>query len=200
MKLSHKIVLVTGGASGIGKAITALFLKEGATVFFSYHNDNAEFQATYRELQEISTTVFPVQVEMSDLTSIKNMVDTVITQAGKLDILVNNAGVYTKNTFFETSEEIWDHIMDVDLKGTFFCARYASDYLMKEKGSSIINIASVAGCFPRSSHVEYAIAKAGVVHFSKCLAQTLAPVRENAIAPSYTDTKFMPEMKDKAWV
>lgn len=199
-KLLNKVALVTGGSSGIGKAIVELFLQEGATVFFSYQKKNKELDSTLHELKKISKNVYPVHLEMTSLVSIKEMIDTVIKKTSKLDILVNSAGVYIKNTFLETTEKIWDNTMDVNLKGTYFCSRYACDYLIKQKESSIISIASIAGCFPRESHIEYAIAKAGVVHFSKCLALAISPVRVNCIAPSYTFTKFMPEMKDKNWV
>lgn len=198
---TNKKVLITGGTSGIGKAIAEKFLAEGATVIItSHHATEEKKQDLMKELQMISSSISILPVNISSVASIKQLFHEVKKQFTTIDILINCAGAYTKNTFLETTEEIWDTILDVDLKGTFFCTRFAVDIMEKTSENSIINIASIAGCYPRKTHVEYAVAKAGVIHLSKCLAQTLSPIRVNCLAPSYTKTDFMPEMQDTKWV
>ncbi len=199
MKLKNKVVLVTGGSRGIGRAIALLFASEGAKIALHCKVHDREEDGLMREIRRkhhATTECFAADV--SDIKAISTMVSDVKKRFGRIDILVNNAGIYPENSFFDSTEKTWDNVMDINLKSAYFCSQLVAKIMLKQRSGNIINVASVAGLYPRAASLEYAISKAGMIHFSKSLALTLAPhVRVNAIAPSYTWSGFMPFMKDK---
>jgi 3-oxoacyl-[acyl-carrier protein] reductase len=199
MKLAKKVVLITGASRGIGRAIALLFASEGADVAIHCHSFKEDEKSLLTEIKtkyKHRAEVFPADV--TDLSAIKKMVDGVVKKFGRIDVLINNAGFYPENSFFESTIETWEKTMNTNLRSTYFCSQDVSKIMLKQKTGNIINMVSVAGLFPRKSNFEYAISKAGMIHFTKSLALILAPhIRVNAIAPSYTWTSFMSFMKDK---
>jgi 3-oxoacyl-[acyl-carrier protein] reductase len=199
MKLKDKVVLVTGGSRGIGRSIALLFASEGAKIAIHCKVHDKEEDELMREIRRkhgVATECFAADV--GSVAAIRKMVAAAQKKFGRIDILVNNAGIYPENSFFESTEDIWNNVMDINLKSAYFCSQLVAKIMLKQRSGNIINIASVAGLYPRAASLEYAISKAGMIHFSKSLALTLAPhVRVNAIAPSYTWSGFMPFMKDK---
>ncbi len=198
MKLLNKNVLITGASRGIGRAIALLFASEGANIAVHCHvrdKEENDLMDEIRKKYQRKTACF--EADVSKVAELKKMVESVKKTFGSIDILVNNAGLYPENPFFESTEEIWDKIMGINLKGTYFCSQFVSKIMLKQKSGNIINMASVAGLYPRKGSFEYAISKAGIIHFSKSLALILAPhIRVNVIAPSYTWTSFMSFMKN----
>jgi len=198
MKLQDKIVLITGGSRGIGRAIIRLFASEGANIALHCHiYDQEEDDLTNEIRKKYGRKIECFEADVTKVPEIKKMVAAVKKKFGRIDILVNNAGFYPENSFFESTEKIWEKVMNTNLRSTYFCSQFVSKIMLVQKEGNIINIASVAGVYPRNSHFEYAISKAGIIHFSKSLALILTPnIRVNAIAPSYTWSDFMSFMKD----
>jgi NAD(P)-dependent dehydrogenase (short-subunit alcohol dehydrogenase family) len=188
MKLKDRIALVTGGGSGLGRAISLLFAEEGAHVIVN------ELRLETAE-QTVASMKGPaggwaIQAGVSDSAQVKAMFATIEREVGGLDILVNNAGVYPRSPFLELSEREWDFVLDVNLKGSCFCAQAAARAMIAGgRRGSIINLSSssVRGQ-PRGVH--YTASKGGVITMTRTMALELAPygIRVNAIAPGTTDT------------
>jgi NAD(P)-dependent dehydrogenase (short-subunit alcohol dehydrogenase family) len=185
------VVLVTGGASGMGKAAAQRFLEEGATVFVADINEDA-LAAVTAGLRAGAQRVYPVAVDVSSSSSCDAMVASVIEQAGRLDVLVNSAGVWAEGPSEAIADADWDRLMNVNLRGVFYCCRAAIPALTKTRGC-IVNISSRAGEGAVPEALLYCISKAGVNMLTRSLALELAPslVRVNAVCPSDVDTPFL---------
>ena len=195
MKLQGKTAVITGGGTGIGRDISVLFAKEGAAVAINYSKSEAEALETASQVKKIGskTSIFRANVA-SDL-DVRRMIADIKQKFGRIDILVNNAGVTQFIDFSDLeglTEDIWDKLLAVNLKGSFFCSRAVAP-LMKEQGAGkIINLASVAGLSGQGSCIAYCAAKAGVISLTKSLGRTLGPnILVNAIAPALTETRWL---------
>jgi 3-oxoacyl-[acyl-carrier protein] reductase len=200
MRLKDKVALVTGGGTGIGRAISAFLAGEGAAVAVNYSRSEAEAVQTVAELKSIGGRSMAVRADVSDDRAVRAMVERVRDEWGRLDILVNNAGVtrfVDHAKLEEMTEEDWDRIFAVNVKGVFFCCR-AVAAIMKEQGRGrIINIASVAGINGRGSSIAYSASKGAVITLTKSLSRVLGPeVTVNAIAPGFVDTRWFDGVKD----
>jgi len=138
-----------------------------------------------------------MHIDIADLESISELENNLGKTSTPIDVLVNCAGVYDEHEFLDSTPEIWDHVIGTNLRGTYFMTQVIARQMVSAGHGAIVNVASVAGIYPRKNHLEYDISKAGIIHMTKCLAQTLAPIRVNAVAPSYTWSKFMDFMEDK---
>ncbi|MEA3430073.1 MAG: 3-oxoacyl-ACP reductase family protein [Nanoarchaeota archaeon] len=186
MKLQGKVALITGASRGIGASIALTFAQEGAVIALNYNNSERFARAMVRDIQ-IYTQATSYRADMSNLEQVRTMVDKVISDYGRLDILVNNAGILHRNSFFESTEDIWDETMNLNLKAVYFCSQYATQHMTE---GSIINISSLSGQKPGKKDIEYGLSKCGVEFITCALAKALAPnIRVNAIAPgrTYTD-------------
>jgi len=202
MNLQGKIALITGGGTGIGREIALSFAREGAGVAVNYSRSEKEAMATAQEIRDLGVAGLAVKADVSQDTQVREMVNKVMQEHGRLDILVNSAGT---TTFVEASdlegltEEIWDRNLAVNLKGTFFCCRAAAAAMKSNDGGNIINISSIAGTTGIGSSMAYCASKAGVICLTKSLARTLAPeILVNTIAPGFVDTRWTadwPEFK-----
>jgi len=188
--LLGKVALVTGAAHGIGRAIVQAFVQEGAAVAVNYRTSEEEALAVVRALAEAGRRVIAVRADVSRSAEVQDMVQRVIDAFGRIDILVNNAGRIDRTPFRELSEDAWDAMMAVNLKGPFLCTQAVLPHMERQGGGVIINIASMRGLIGGGA-VHYAVSKAGLLMFTKCLAAELAPhIRVNAIAPGYTETRI----------
>jgi NAD(P)-dependent dehydrogenase (short-subunit alcohol dehydrogenase family) len=186
------VVLVTGGASGMGKSVAARFLEEGATVFAADIDEGALAVAA-EELRGLAPgPLHAVAVDVTSSASCDAMVSSVIGQAGRLDVLVNSAGVWAEGPSEAIADADWDRVMGVNLRGLFFCCRAAIPALTKARGC-IVNVSSRAGEGAVPGALLYCISKAGVNMLTRSLALELAPslVRVNAVCPSDVDTPFL---------
>jgi NAD(P)-dependent dehydrogenase (short-subunit alcohol dehydrogenase family) len=187
-----KVVLITGGASGIGEACARSFLRNGAEVFIADVNEG-ELKAAVRRLQQLKlSAVHPILVDVRSSASSEAMVTDVLQLAKKLDVLVTSAGVWAEGSSEDASDEEWDNVMAVNLRGVFYCCRAAIPALKRVRGC-IVNISSRAGEGAVPGELLYCVSKAGVNMMTRVLALELAPslVRVNAVCPSDVDTPFL---------
>jgi 3-oxoacyl-[acyl-carrier protein] reductase len=194
MNLQGKVALITGGGTGIGREIALSLAREGASIAVNYSRSEKEAMATAKEIRDLDVSGLAVKADVSQDAQVRAMVDRVVAELGRLDILVNSAG---KTTFVEASdlegltEDMWDSILAVNLKGTFFCCRAAAPALRSHDGGNIINISSIAGTTGIGSCIAYSASKAAVICLTKSLARTLAPeVQVNTIAPGFVDSRW----------
>lgn len=182
MELKDKIALVTGGSRGIGRAIVNAFVREGASVYFTY-SSNAE--AARDTCEAVGLTIDrAVQADVRDRAALQQLMAKIETEAGKLDVLVNNAGINNPTDFDQITDDDWDEILGVNLKGPFVVTQEAIGLLRKSGSASVIHIGSVSGQYggPRTAH--YAASKAGLISLAQVIARFLAPngVRSNTLA------------------
>jgi NAD(P)-dependent dehydrogenase (short-subunit alcohol dehydrogenase family) len=181
---SGKVVLITGGAGGVGKACGARFVEAGAQVFLADINE-ALLEEAVADLRRVGPPVAGIPTDVRKVADCERMVNTVAEQAGRLDVLVNAAGVWVEGPAVEMTEADWDRTIDVNLKGTFFACRSAIPELQKTEGS-IVNLSSDSGVVGSPDTSVYVASKGGVSLMTKALALELAPhlVNVNAICPS----------------
>jgi 3-oxoacyl-[acyl-carrier protein] reductase len=191
MDLTGKIVLVTGAQEGIGRAMALEFAAAGADVAINWLNDANAAERIAEAARAGGRRALAVQADVGQIAEAQAMVATVERELGPVDILVNNAGVFPRVPFLDMTESDWDHVLDVNLKGTFFCAQAAARAMVSAgRTGSIINLTSGAAYrgSPRGTH--YCASKGGVLSLTRQMALELAPyrIRVNAIAPGLTDT------------
>lgn len=185
----NKVALVTGASRGIGRAIALQLAQDGFDVAVHYNKEKEKAYSIVQEIKNIGREAISIKADVSDVKECSRLVEAVIREFKRIDVLVNNAGIMNRNNFEDSTEEIWNQIMDTNLKSVFFLSQYVSRYMKKQKSGSIINISSIAGSMVNSSSIEYAISKAGVIHLTKSLALALAPeITVNSVAPGRTTT------------
>ncbi len=190
MMLKGQTAIVTGGGQGIGRAICGIFAEEGASVVV-VDIDGARAEETVRQLRQEGRSAKAVRTDVSSGDEIKELVDGVLEDTGRVDILVNNAGLAVFRSVEQCTEEEWDRVMAVNLKGPFLLAKALLPTMKAQKAGTVINLASVAGKTGGVvSGAPYSVSKAGIECLTKSLARELAPygVRVNAIAPGIIDT------------
>jgi 3-oxoacyl-[acyl-carrier protein] reductase len=192
--LKGKVALVTGGGTGIGRAIALRLAAAGADVAINYSRSAAEAQATQQDIAALGVRALACQADVSDDVQVRSMTTEVVDALGRLDVLVNNAGVthFVDHADLDgMKDEYWDHIMAVNVKGMFNCCRAAADELKKNEGC-IVNITSIAGLTGQGSSIAYAASKAAAISVTKSLARVMAPqVRVNNIAPGIVMTRWV---------
>ena len=185
MRLKDKVCVVTGASRGIGRAIACEFAAEGAKVAVTYHSEAGKAAEVVEKITGQGGAAFAVQLDVSKRKSVRDVFSEVHERYGRIDVLVNNAGINKRGVFDEITEEDWDLIMGVNLKGPFFCCQDVFPYMISQKGGRVINIASVAGQYHGPKTVHYAVSKAGLISLTKVLARYGAPhnILVNAVAP-----------------
>ena len=196
--LRGKNILVTGATSGIGQAIAAHFVSEGANVALNYRRDISKLDDTKKLIKEkcdrdngCDGKQLPVEGDVSKEADIVRMCNEVVEQLGSLDILINNAGIQTAAPSHELETADFDKVMQVNLRGAYLCAREAIKHFMeRDNGGIIINVSSVHEIIPRPTYVSYSMSKGAMENMTKTLALEYAPhnIRVNAIAPGATAT------------
>ena len=195
MRFLDKTVIVTGAASGIGAAATALFAGEGATVFAS----DIDVAGGEKLVRETPGDVRFVECDVCDPAAIKALMDHAAQDTGGIDTLFNNAGAGgARESIAEIEPEAWDRTMDLLLRSVAMGIRYAAPHMKGRKGASIVNVSSVAAVGPGYSPTTYAVAKAGVLHLTKCAATDLAQfgIRVNAVQPGFINTNIFTATMD----
>ena len=204
MKFSGRVAVITGGSSGIGKATAELFAREGAAVAIVASSSRDKAKDVAIKIEHEGGKAAPFIADVCNVDSISAMVRDVLDTFERIDILVNCAGVYYPTPIGDTIEQDYDKVVDVNLKGTFFCINAIAPLLKKQGGGKIINLASASAYVPSRSYSVYAAVKAGVIMLTRALALELGPhqINVNAIAPGNTATpmneaiRTKPEFKD----
>jgi 3-oxoacyl-[acyl-carrier protein] reductase len=205
MRLSGKVALVTGSARGIGRAIAETFSAEGATVVV---NDVGSDDGARETLSALTASGGKGMLEMFDVgdpAQVDAGVKRILEAQGRIDILVNNAGITRDNLLMRMSEEEFDAVLRVNLKGTWLLTRAVTRPMMKQRNGRVINLSSVVGMMGNAGQSNYAAAKAGIIGFTKSLARELAPrnITVNAIAPGFIRTAMteaLPEAVQKGFL
>jgi 3-oxoacyl-[acyl-carrier protein] reductase len=197
VELNGRVALVTGGAGGIGGAVVSQLARAGiGGVAINYRKSAKAAEDLAAEIERGGVEAIAIQADVQSDEEVRRMIDKIRGQFGRLDVLVNNAGVthWIKLSDLEAlTDEIWDEILDVNVKGAFRCTRAAAPMLAEHQGM-VINVSSISGILSPStmSSLPYATAKAALIHMTKGLAVALAPnVRVNGVAPAFTDTPWM---------
>ena len=198
MHLKDKIAIVTGGSRGIGKEICLKFASLGANVVINYIGDKTQAEDTKAECEKLGAKVALSEGDVSKMADCEKLFQTAMDTFGRVDILVNNAGITRDNLLMRMSEEEFDAVIAVNLKGTFNCMKQAARPMMKQKYGKIINMASVVGVTGNAGQVNYAASKAGVIGMTKSMAKELANrgVTVNAIAPGFIRTAMTDVLSD----
>jgi 3-oxoacyl-[acyl-carrier protein] reductase len=201
MSLSEKIAIVTGGAQGIGQAIAVSLAKEGADVVVA-DLDAERCQETLDLVQKLGRRAMAVSVNIGEWDQAKGMIDQVLKEWGRVDILVNNAGITRDGLLMRMKDEDWHAVLQINLTGTFFCAKAVLPSMSKQRSGRIVNIASIVGAIGNVGQANYAASKAGVIGLTKTIAREYASrnITVNAVAPGFIDTAMTrhlsPEIKE----
>lgn len=197
-RFENKIVLITGAGRGIGASIAKRFASEGAEVIVNYSGNDEAAQKTVDEITATGGQAQKYKCSVNDSESVKVMIDEIIKEFGRIDILVNNAGITKDGLMLRMTDEDFDRVIDVNLKGTFNCTKYVSKYMLKQKSGKIINISSVVGLSGNAGQVNYSASKAGIIGITKSAAKELSSrgITVNAVAPGYVDTDMTKVLSD----
>ena len=195
-RVEGKVVIVTGGATGIGKGISTVLAQEGARVVIANRHEERGREAA-REIADAGGQALFVPTDITREEDCRALVSAAVREYGKLDGLVNNAGIFPRATLDETTSELWDRIFSVNLKGAFFCCKYAVPEMRKAGGGCIVNIGSANSYIGGANLFAYSISKGGLVTLTRNLANALARdrIRVNFVNPGWVITEMEVEIQ-----
>jgi 3-oxoacyl-[acyl-carrier protein] reductase len=198
--LNDKVVLITGASRGIGRAIAEECIKQGAKVAFTYLSSVEKGQQLEDELKALGGQAKGFRSDASDFIQAHELVDHVVAEFGTIDILVNNAGITRDTLLMRMTEDQWDEVMNVNLKSAFNLTKAVQRPMLKARKGSIINMSSIVGVRGNAGQANYAASKAGLIGFTKSVAQELGSrnIRCNAIAPGFIETEMTHALDEKA--
>lgn len=174
MKLKDKIALVTGSSRGVGRAVALGFAKQGANVVVNYTSNENAANEVVETIQSMGSKAIAVKADVAQKPEAENLVNSAIDTFGRLDILVNNAGFTRPSMMIKMTEDQWDQVVDIHLKGAFLCAQAAGLHMKEQKSGKIINVTSVAGIVGTVGQINYSAAKGGIISMTKSIARELA--------------------------
>ena len=191
MKLEGKVAVITGGTDGIGKAVALTFAKEGAKIMM-VGRDEKKGQSALEEVRRFGEATY-FKGDVSDSSQVRRLVEETIRRYGRIDILVNNAAVCPPGTVVTTSEEAWDQVIDVNLKGVFLCCKYVIPHMEKAGGGAIVNIGSINSLMAMENEAAYDASKGGVLMLTRAMALDFAreKIRVNCICPGAIETTML---------
>ncbi len=194
----RKTVLVTGAARGIGKEVALKFADQGYNVVINYVSDNTDVNALKQEFQEKNVECLIIKADVSKAEEVTKLVEKSIEKFEKIDVLVNNAGITKDNLLLRMTEEEFDKVIEINLKGTYLVTKAVSKYMMKKRQGSIINLSSVVGVSGNAGQCNYSASKAGIIGFTKSIARELASrnIRVNSVAPGFIATDMTAVLPD----
>ena len=197
MSFKDQVVVVTGSTRGIGREIATAFAKEGATVIIIGRNAQTA-EETRDELLKMGLKADSFAGDVTNGQNVQEIINKILDKHKSIDILVNNAGITKDNLLLRMSEEDWDEVININLKGVFNCSKIVAKVMLKAKKGKIINISSIIGIIGNVGQANYAASKAGVIGFTKSMAKELASrnITVNSVAPGYIETDMTAQLKD----
>ena len=196
MGFEERVAVVTGGRRGIGKAIACLFAERGAHIVIADRQSDEAVMAAEQISASCGTRTLAIPTDVSDHKSSQEMIEKTIAEFGRIDILVNNAGVTRDTLIMRMTEEDWDYVLDINLKGAWNCSKAAIRPMMKQRYGRIVNISSVSGLAGQAGQTNYSASKAGLIGFSKALAREVASrgITVNVVAPGFVPTSLTDDL------
>lgn len=193
MKFKDKVVFVTGGAKGIGRAVVLAFVAQGATVLFTYKSSEADAIELEYDLREKGMSVKTYKLDVSEHDNVLSVIEEAVREFGTIDILINNAGITDDGFLMLMDESSWDKVIDTNLKGAFNCSKAVLPIMINNKSGVIINISSVSAMTGASGQTNYSASKAGLIGLTRALSREVASknIRVNAVAPGYIATEML---------
>ena len=199
MDLSERVAIVTGGGRGIGRAIALKLAEVGATVVINDVGDSAPAEGVAEEIKKIGRESLVILADVSQSTEVANLVNNTVEKYGKVDILVNNAGITRDQLIMRMSDEEWDKVLGINLKGVFVCSKAVLRPMMRQRWGRIISISSIVGLIGNVGQANYASAKAGIIGLTRTIAKEVASrgITANAIAPGFIDTAMTQQLPEE---
>ena len=196
-RLEGKGAVITGGGRGIGRGLCIAFAKEGADVVVNYATKDQPAQEVVEMVRKMGRKAVAVKGNVAVKADVEKIMQAAIDQFGRIDILVNNAGVSKPNMLHRMTEEQWDEVVDIHLKGSFLCTQVASKYMMEQKSGRIINVTSAAGTSGTKGQINYSAAKGGIIALAKSAARELAGygITVNVVSPGYVSTEMTEKIR-----
>jgi 3-oxoacyl-[acyl-carrier protein] reductase len=196
--LSGKTALITGGSRGIGEAIVMKYAEAGAQIAFTYVSSEEKANAVVEAASTFGVKVKAYKSDAADYGQAEQLINDVVAEFGRLDILINNAGITKDTLMLRMSEEMWDQVIQVNLKSVFNLTKHVLKPMMKQRAGSIINMSSVVGVFGNAGQANYAASKAGILGFTKSIAKEVGSrnIRCNAVAPGFIETDMTHALTD----
>ena len=193
-----KVALITGGTRGIGKAIAIKFASQGYNLALNYVSEKTDIKELQKQFKEYNVEVLFIKSDVSKFDECENMIRQVIEKFGKIDVLVNNAGITKDNLILRMSEDDFEKVIDINLKGTFNVTKNVVPYMMKKKTGKIVNLSSVVGISGNAGQCNYSASKSGIIGFTKSIAKELASrnIIANCVAPGFIDTDMTSVLND----
>jgi 3-oxoacyl-[acyl-carrier protein] reductase len=189
ISLADRVVVITGGSRGIGRAAAILMARAGADIVFDYYRNRKAAAGVLAAVHQAGRRGVAVQGNIAEDAHCRELVDRAVQEFGRIDVLVNNAGVWTYAPIDEMKEEVWRETLEINLSGLVYCTRYAVRQMKKQKSGRIINISSTAGQRGEAFHSHYAATKGAIISLTKSWASELAPdILVNCVAPGWVDT------------
>ena len=195
----NKTVFVTGASRGIGKEVALKFAENGYNVVINYVSSKTNVEELKSEFESKGVKALVMQADVTDKEAIDNLVKKAIEEFGSIEVLVNNAGITRDNLLMRMSEEEFDKVIEINLKGTYIVTKSVTKYMMKKRKGSIINLSSVVGVAGNAGQCNYSASKAGIIGFTKSIAKELASrnIRSNAVAPGFIETDMTAVLSDE---
>lgn len=195
MDIRGKVAVVTGATRGVGRATALMLARGGCHVLVNYSVSKAEAEEVAQEAEKFGVKAVPFQCDVHDDTKVRAMMDFAAKTFGRLDVLVNNAGTtqfIAHSNLDAVTDEVWDRILGVNLRGSFYCVRAARPHMEKSGGGAVVNVTSVAGVAGIGSSIPYCCSKAALNNLTVTLARALGPkIRVNAVAPGFIEGEWL---------
>ncbi|MCB0481906.1 MAG: 3-oxoacyl-[acyl-carrier-protein] reductase [Flavobacteriales bacterium] len=203
--LQGKVAIVTGATRGIGKSIAEVFAQNGADIAFTYHSSEEKARAVENELKTFGVNAKGYKSDAADYAAAEKLIEDVLADfGGKIDIVINNAGITKDNLLMRMTEDMWDDVIDTNMKSVYNMTKCVLKTMLKQRSGSIVNLSSVVGVKGNAGQSNYAASKAGILGFTRSIAQELGSrnIRCNAVAPGFIETEMtavLPEEMVKQW-